>query len=64
MKRPEKIARFSSCRGVTFETHLDPFAVPSTTVVVNGGRGSNRFWLPWNQGVSFRLRLRIPLGGV
>ena len=57
MKSPEKIARFSSCRGVAFEMkpHSDPFAVPPP-LVVDGRRGSNRFWLPWNhQDASFRV---------
>ncbi|KAL0398491.1 UNVERIFIED_CONTAM: hypothetical protein Sradi_2192400 [Sesamum radiatum] len=50
MENPEKIGRFSSCRGVAFEIkpHADPFAVPAT--VINPPRNTSsgrRSWLPW-----------------
>ena len=56
MQSLEKIARFSSYKGVAFEIkpHSDPFAIPPP-LVVDGHQGSNRFWLPWNQDASFRV---------
>ncbi|XP_052203184.1 LOW QUALITY PROTEIN: adenylate-forming reductase 03009 [Diospyros lotus] len=47
MENLEKIGRFSSCRGVSFEIkpHFDPFAI--TTLAINRALGNKRFWLPW-----------------
>ncbi|KAL7243611.1 hypothetical protein ACSBR1_015919 [Camellia fascicularis] len=47
MENPDKIGRFSSCRGVAFEIkpHSDPFAI--TTPAIAERHGSKRQWLPW-----------------
>lgn len=44
--KPEKIGRFSSCRGVAFEIkpHSDLFAIPPPPAPVSSGRSS---WVPW-----------------
>ncbi|KAL2473678.1 hypothetical protein Fot_49414 [Forsythia ovata] len=48
MDIPEKIERFSSCRGVSFEIkpHYDPFAI-QTPAIINRSGGSKRSWIPW-----------------
>ncbi|PIN18848.1 hypothetical protein CDL12_08477 [Handroanthus impetiginosus] len=49
MENPEKINRFSSCRGVAFEIkpHADPFAIPAPVINPNLVSSSRRYWFPW-----------------
>lgn len=49
MENPEKIGRFSSCRGVAFEIkpHADPFAIPAPVIRPPSNSTSLRSWLPW-----------------
>ncbi|KAK4440030.1 hypothetical protein Salat_0337900 [Sesamum alatum] len=48
MENPEKIGRFSSCRGVSFEIkpHADPFAIPAPVIIPPRNTSSGRSsWL-------------------